>query len=79
MLLARRLLTAGFVKKPRQHYGVVYVFCLTSRGKTRRSEIWFYFVRVPKACIIVIWQRICNFGGNKNVRSNNVVAAKRNR
>ena len=26
MLLARRLLTAGFVKKPRQHYGVVYVF-----------------------------------------------------
>jgi hypothetical protein len=40
-------LTAGFVKKPRQHYGVVYVFCLTSRGKTRRSEIWFYFVRVP--------------------------------
>jgi hypothetical protein len=20
-----------------------------SRGKTRRSEIWFYFVRVPKA------------------------------
>jgi hypothetical protein len=26
MLPARRLLTAGFVKKPRQHYGVVYVF-----------------------------------------------------
>jgi hypothetical protein len=47
MLLARRLLTAGFVKKPRQHYGVVYVFG-GSRGKTRRSEIWFYFVRVPK-------------------------------
>jgi hypothetical protein len=22
MLLARRLLTAGFVKKPRQHYGL---------------------------------------------------------
>jgi hypothetical protein len=25
MLLARRLLTAGFVKKPRQHYGVVKI------------------------------------------------------
>ncbi|MFT6514720.1 MAG: hypothetical protein ACJAX1_003311 [Neolewinella sp.] len=54
MLLARRLLTAGFVKKPRQHYGVVYVFCLTSRGKTRRSEIWFYFVRVPKKSFVEI-------------------------
>jgi hypothetical protein len=41
MLLARRLLTAGFVKKPRQHYGVVYVFCLTSSQNSPGQEIRF--------------------------------------
>jgi hypothetical protein len=35
MLLARRLLTAGFVKKPRQRYGVAYVFCL---GRAQMSQ-----------------------------------------
>jgi hypothetical protein len=50
MLLARRLLTAGFVKKPRQHYGVVYVFCLTSSQNSPDQEtrfILFAFLRVP--------------------------------
>ncbi|MFT4751127.1 MAG: hypothetical protein ACI92C_002598 [Neolewinella sp.] len=41
MLLARRLLTAGFVKKPRQHYGVVYVFCLTSSQNSPGQETRF--------------------------------------
>jgi hypothetical protein len=41
MLLARRLLTAGFVKKPRQHYGVVYVFCLTSSQNSPDQETRF--------------------------------------
>jgi hypothetical protein len=34
-------LTAGFVKKPRQHYGVVYVFCLTSRQNSPDQETRF--------------------------------------
>ncbi|MFT5017976.1 MAG: hypothetical protein ACI9G6_002759 [Limisphaerales bacterium] len=25
-----------------------------SRGKTRRSEIWFYFVRVPKISKVLL-------------------------
>jgi hypothetical protein len=41
MLLARRLFTAGFVKKPRQHYGVVYVFCLTSSQNSPDQETRF--------------------------------------
>jgi hypothetical protein len=48
MLLARRLLTAGFVKKPHQHYGVVYVFCLTSSQNSPDQEtrfILFAFLR----------------------------------
>jgi hypothetical protein len=43
MLLARRLLTAGFVKKPRQHYGVVYVFCLTSSQNSPDQETRFIY------------------------------------
>jgi hypothetical protein len=34
-------LTAGFVKKPRQHYGVVYVFCLTSNQNSPDQETRF--------------------------------------
>jgi hypothetical protein len=41
MLPARRLLTAGFVKKPRQHYGVVYVFCFTSSQNSPVQESHF--------------------------------------
>ncbi|MGK0334708.1 MAG: hypothetical protein ACI974_001531, partial [Paraglaciecola sp.] len=31
----------GFVKKPRQHYGVVYVFCLTSSQNSPDQETRF--------------------------------------
>jgi hypothetical protein len=34
-------LSAGFVKKPRQHYGVVYVFCLTSSQNSPDQETRF--------------------------------------
>jgi hypothetical protein len=45
-------LTAGFVKKPRQHYGVVYVFCLTSSQNSPDQEtrfILFAFLRLLPA------------------------------
>jgi hypothetical protein len=45
-------LTAGFVKKPRQHYGVVYVFCLTSSQNSPDQETRFiYFTSLSRSLL----------------------------
>jgi hypothetical protein len=54
MLLARRLLTAGFVKKPRQHYGVVYVLIHRQKEKPpANASEGLFFLKIQPTVILI--------------------------